>query len=238
MPFRAGCPHSVRMGRDRNTQLSYLPAEAKARVDIDSQLEAAGWAVQDRSEINLYASRGVAVREFTLKDGHGRVDYLLFVDRKAAGTIEAKPVGTTLTEVELQTARYLTGTPDGLPAVADPLPFAYESTGIETRFTNGLDPTPRSHRVFAFHQPDTLAGWIKDLDSNPSAPTVLARINQMPPLIDDHLWAVAKFGDPPRESRVSDDGDARFSLSCLANVDTFQMCGVRQDSRVLDEVSE
>lgn len=103
------------MGQDRNARLSYLPAEAKARVDVDSQLEAAGWTVQDRDQLDLYASQGVAVREFTLKEDHGRVDYLLVSDRQAAGTIEAKPAGTTLAEVELQTSKYITGVPEGLP---------------------------------------------------------------------------------------------------------------------------
>jgi type I restriction enzyme R subunit len=41
-----------------------------------------------------------------------------------------------------------------------PLPFLYESTGVETQFTNGLDPEPRSRGLFAFHRPETLAGWI------------------------------------------------------------------------------
>lgn len=48
------------------------------------------------------AGRGVAVREFILDKPHGRVDYLLFVDGKPAGVIEAKPEGMTLTEVEHQ----------------------------------------------------------------------------------------------------------------------------------------
>ncbi len=33
-----------------------------------------------------------------------------------------------------------------------PLPFSDQSTGVETRFTNGLDPAPRSRPVFAFHK--------------------------------------------------------------------------------------
>jgi type I site-specific restriction endonuclease len=32
------------------------------------------------------------------------------------------------------------------------LPFSYETTGTETRFTNRLDPEPRSRNVFAFHE--------------------------------------------------------------------------------------
>jgi len=70
------------------------------------------------------AGIGVAIREFVLKEGHGRADYLLFVNGQAVGAIEAKSEGTTLTGVEFQTARYLTGLPDGLPAPIRPLPFA------------------------------------------------------------------------------------------------------------------
>ncbi len=40
--------------------------EQQARIEIDRQLDAAGWQVQDRERMNLYAGRGVAVREFHL----------------------------------------------------------------------------------------------------------------------------------------------------------------------------
>ena len=72
----------------------------------------------------------------------------------------AKPEGHTLTGVEAQSGKYGAGLPGNLPAYRRPLPFLYESTGVETRFTNGLDPDPRSRAVFAFHAPQTLAGWI------------------------------------------------------------------------------
>ena len=101
---------------------------------------------------------GVAIREFPLTSGHGFADYLLYVDGKAAGVIEAKKAGVPLIGVEHQSERYVQGLPATLPAWRRPLPFAYESTGIETRFTNGLDPEPRSRPVFAFHRPETLAG--------------------------------------------------------------------------------
>jgi type I restriction enzyme R subunit len=100
------------------------------------------------------ASRGVAIREFPLP-GHGFADYLLYVDGKAAGVIEAKKQGTPLIGVETQSTKYNHGLPQDLPAWERPLPFAYESTGAETRFTNALDPTPRSRRTFAFHRPET-----------------------------------------------------------------------------------
>ena len=122
--------------------------EAKARINIDRLLEQAGWAVQDMAALNVHDSRGVAVREFPLRSGHGFADYLLYVDGKAAGVVEAKPEGHTLTGVEAQSGKYGAGLPDNLPYYIRPLPFLYESTGVETRFTNGLDPQPRSRGVF------------------------------------------------------------------------------------------
>ena len=131
-----------------------MTPEQQARVTIDNLLQQAGWAVQDSRSANLYAATGVAVREFRLKPGHGQADYLLYVDQKVVGVVEAKPVGRTLTGVELQSEKYGAGLPDNLPAHRRPLPFLYESTGQETQFTNRLDPEPRSRNVFAFHTPD------------------------------------------------------------------------------------
>ena len=70
-----------------------------------SSLAAAGWVVQSHEDANVSAGPGVAVREFVLEKGHGRVDYLLFVDGQPAGVIEAKPEGTTLVEVEHQSGQ-------------------------------------------------------------------------------------------------------------------------------------
>ena len=128
-----------------------MTPEQQARLNIDNLLEQAGWLVQDVGSVNPYAGVGVAVREFSLKSGHGKADYLLYVNRKAAGVVEAKPEGSTLTGVEVQSAKYGAGLPDNLPAYMRPLPFLYESTGVETQFTNGLDPDPRSRLVFSFH---------------------------------------------------------------------------------------
>ena len=71
--------------------------EQRARQKIDAALLASGWVVQNRDEMNLSAGRGVAIREFKLAHGHGFADYLLFVDGRAAGVVEAKAEGLTLT---------------------------------------------------------------------------------------------------------------------------------------------
>ena len=138
--------------------------EQEARQHIDAGLEAAGWVIQDRAEMNLFAGPGVAVREFKLADGHGFADYMLFVNGKAVGVLEAKPAGYPLTSVELQADKYATGLPAGLNPPVNPLPFQYMSTGVETRFINGLDPDPKTRRISDvphIHRPSTLADWLK-----------------------------------------------------------------------------
>lgn len=110
-----------------------MKPEEEARQKIDKLLELAGWTLQDFQDLNLGACMGVAVREFPLK-GAGFADYMLFVERHAVGVVEAKPVGTTLSGVSEQTEKYLSSFPDNLPHVGDKLPFAYESTGVETYF--------------------------------------------------------------------------------------------------------
>ena len=140
-----------------------MTPEEKARQQIDKLLSLAGMTIQDRSELNLGVSLGVAVREFPLENG--AADYLLFLDRKAAGVVEAKPEGTTLSGVAEQTNKYVTSIPDNLPHVHLPLPFSYESTGNETYFRDIRDPDPRSRRVFSFHRPETLKDWMYQPDT-------------------------------------------------------------------------
>jgi len=178
--------------------------EERARAEIDRLLAAAGWSVQSMSDANIHAARGVAIREFPLKTGHGFADYLLYIDAKAAGVIEAKKEGVTLTGVETQSDRYAQGLPESLPAWNRPLPFSYQSTGIETRFTNGLDPEPRSRPTFAFHRPDSLRTWLDLLPAPtviatgsgapaPAAafapPTFLSLVRHLPPLVETGLWS-------------------------------------------------
>ncbi|MGA2237076.1 MAG: type I restriction-modification enzyme R subunit C-terminal domain-containing protein [Terriglobales bacterium] len=163
-----------------------ITPEDRARENIDELLEAAGWIVQNKNETNLSAGRGVAVREFPMKSGHGEADYLLFVDSAPIGVVEAKKEGDTLTGVELQTTKYCGGIPTNLTAPRRPLPFQYQSTGVETRFTSLLEPEARSRQVFAFHRPETLDQWLAQELQHPGS-TVRARLHSLPPLITDGL---------------------------------------------------
>jgi len=128
--------------------------EQLARELIDAVLTASGWSVQSYRDMDLGAGLGLAVTEFP--GAHGPADYLLYVDGKAIGVVEAKPVGHTLKGVEGQSASYSDGLPDALPAWRRPLPFQYESTGEVTQFTNWMEPDARSRDIFSFHRPETL----------------------------------------------------------------------------------
>jgi type I restriction enzyme R subunit len=85
-----------------------------------------------------------------------------------------------------------------------PLPFLYQSTGVETRFTSRLDPEPRSRLVFHFLRSERLAEWAAAAAptataggpkraADPSAPytvatTLRGRLHSMPPLAAAGLW--------------------------------------------------
>ena len=148
--------------------------EELARARIDRLLEAAGWVLQDRAQLNRNAALGVAVREFQLPSGP--CDYLLFIAGKACGVIEAKPVGTTLSGVAEQSSKYMAQLPPHLASWAPELIFDYESTGDETLFRDMRDPSPRSRHVFAFHKPETLLSWLNRAD------TLRGRLQRLPPL--------------------------------------------------------
>ena len=148
--------------------------EQLARQQIDTLLTAAGWVVQDYTGYQPGAARGIALREVPLKSG--RCDYLLLVDRKPLGVIEAKRAGTLLVGVAEQSAHYAAGLPAFFKVTAAELPFAYESTGTETFFRDARDPAPRSRSVFAFHRPETLAAWAAEPD------TLRERLRRLPAL--------------------------------------------------------
>ena len=215
-----------------------MTPEEKARVNIDRLLEQAGWSVQNADSINLYAGSGVAVREFPLRSGHGKADYLLYVNQKAAGVVEAKPEGSTLTGVEIQSEKYSTGLPDNLPAHHILLPFLYESTGAETQFTNRLDPEPRSRLVFSFHSPKTLASWL-DVPEAPStsghriveekgsyitAQNLRQKLKAMPPLNASGLWPVQERAIKNLEESLAAGRPRALVQMATGSGKTFMAC--------------
>src|SRR3989339_965731 len=162
--------------------------EDKARHDlINPTLEKSGWKVQHFKTANIYATKGVAVEFFQMGKSVGEADYVLFVDGKACGIIEAKKEGMTLIGKEPQSNRYAQGFPEDFQCVEMPLPFVYESTGTETRFTNLWDPKPRSREIFSFHRPETLEKWASD-----GKETLRKKLTEFPKLENEKLWSAQK----------------------------------------------
>ena len=174
-----------------------IAPEEQARVLIDEQLTRAGWHVCDRADIDLVNHYGNAVREVIMKPDHGRADYLLYVDKRVVGVIEAKPIGTTLTGVQWQSAMYAVGLPVAYQSRAvlrdDRLPFIFEASGSETQYTNGFDPVPRARKVFNFPKPETLARIVRESLEHPEAPTWRGRVLAMPSYADYDLRPASKI---------------------------------------------
>jgi type I restriction enzyme R subunit len=191
--------------------------EEKARQEIDRLLKQSGWIVQDHSAMDITAGLGVAIREFPLTTGFA--DYLLYADGKAIGVVEAKPEGYTLTGVETQSAKYTTGLPDGLPNWHLPLPFAYESTGKVTQFTNGLDPIPRSREVFTFHRPDEL---IRLAQLGPDQ--LRANLRNLPDINETRLWNVQIEAIRNLEQSFSDNRPRALIQMATGSGKTFTAC--------------
>ncbi|TAG31360.1 MAG: DEAD/DEAH box helicase [Sphingobacteriia bacterium] len=133
--------------------------EQIARDNIDKQLTACGWVIQSVKQINLNAGMGVAVKEY-LTDV-GPADYVLFVEGKPCGVIEAKreEEAHRMNVHEEQGSAYANAKLKHLKN--EPLPFVYLSTGEITRFTDFIDQKPRAREVFSFHRPETLKDWVK-----------------------------------------------------------------------------
>ena len=161
----------------------------------------------------------------------------------AAGVVEAKLEGYTLTGVETQSEKYGAGLPDNLPAYVRPLPFLYESTGVETRFTNGMDPQPRSRGVFSFHTPETLAKWVGGSGSRSSTPGIggpqvadfpddgyrlppnlRRRLTVMPPLDASDLWPVQAEAIRNLEQSLAEARPRSLVQMATGSGKTFMAC--------------
>ena len=197
-----------------------MSPEQVARQQIDALLAGCGWTVQDHKKLNLGASQGVAVREVPLVGG--TADYLLFVDRKAVGVVEAKKAGVTLSGVAEQSSFYADNLPAALRGqLTGTLPFLYESTGVETFFRDERDPHPRSRRVFAFHRPETLATWLKEPD------TLRTRLAQMPfahPLQDTGMRACQTEAITKLEQSFAQDRPRALIQMATGAGKTFTAC--------------
>ena len=170
----------------------------RARDNIDRMLERAGWTVQSKSKVDFSAGLGIAVREY--QTDVGPADYVLFVDKKPAGVVEAKREdwGHKITTVEEQSTAYAAANLKWLNNT-EPLRFVYESTGVLTRFTDGRDPKPRSREVFNFPRPETMQDWHAQFAS------LRTRLRGLPELDPAGLRACQSNAIEKLEASLEDD---------------------------------
>lgn len=113
-----------------------MKPEEKARVIIDRMFEEAGWKVVDRDKYapNMTA---VAIKE-GLMVGNREADYLLFLNGKAVGVLEAKRIETDINSdiVQEQTRLYTRSCPKWCQAWFPniPLPLAYVANSRDLMF--------------------------------------------------------------------------------------------------------
>jgi len=172
--------------------------EQIARDRIDILLSKSGWKVQEKDAIDFSEGIGIAIKEYTTDIGPA--DYVLFVEQKPVGIIEAKreEEGHRLTVHEDQAEAYAKAK---LKYINNsPLNYIYESTGEITRFTDMRDPKPCSRQVFSFHKPETLKEWLT------YQKTLRARLNDIPALNkkglrDCQIIAIENLDKSFKESR-------------------------------------
>ncbi len=133
-----------------------MKPERKAREKIDRLLNDAGWAIVDRERYSPNVS-AVAIEEAVLQ-GALEADYLLFLDGKAIGVLEAKKETTPLAEIVAnQAENYSRRVSDWYQTWFTPLPLIYLSNGKEILFRNLNDPSGEYSSVDRIHTPKEIA---------------------------------------------------------------------------------
>lgn len=130
-----------------------MTPEEIARRHIDSLLKDAGWKIVSRDQFSPVLS-AVAVEEGLLR-GNLEADYLLFLDGKAIGVLEAKKEGTDLLAVAAtQAENYTRKLFNWYSTWFDKLPVVYLSNGRELLFRNFNDDSMTEYQSLnAMHSP-------------------------------------------------------------------------------------
>ncbi len=135
-----------------------LKPEEKSRLKIDSMLKEAGWSIVDRAHYNPSDS-AVAITEGLI---HGRLeaDYLLFIEGKAVGVLEAKREESNLAqEVEAQAENYTHKLDAWYPAWQRPLPLTYLSNGKKILYKN-INGIQKYESITHMHTPKEIAALL------------------------------------------------------------------------------
>ena len=149
-----------------------MKPEEKARIIIDRMLNDAGWEVVDRNHYSPEVS-AIAVEEGLLK-GNREADYLLFLNGKAVGVLEAKKESVSIYSefVADQAEKYTRGVPHWCQAWMNPLPLVYLSNGRELLFRDTRDVDSEYISLNKIHSPKEIAKLLGLKDDFAGLPTL------------------------------------------------------------------
>lgn len=129
-----------------------MTPEKKVREVINRMLNESGWEIVDRDNYSPEIS-AVAIEEGLLK-GNLEADYLLFLNGKAIGVLEAKREELQLSSVVMEQAeKYIRKLPNWCSCWYQPLPIVYLSNGKEILFKNINNPDEDYASISHVHSP-------------------------------------------------------------------------------------
>ena len=152
-----------------------LTPEQKARKIIDKLFAASGWQVVDRDHYAPNIS-AVAIEEGLLKN-QMEADYLLFINGKAVGVLEAKreEIDVLSETVCEQTACYARSVPNWYRKYSEPLPILYQSNGKTVVFKDNRDEGSDYIEINRIHTPKEIAKMLGITDEYAGLPALSER---------------------------------------------------------------
>lgn len=207
-----------------------MTPEQEARQKIDRMFAEAGWAVVDRDHYSPEES-AIAVEE-GLMNGNLEADYLLFINGKAVGVLEAKrqEVDVTSDVVAEQAEHYTRSVPDWVASGYEPLPLVYVSNGKDLYFKNQRAPEGIYEPLKKIHTPKEITRMLGITDYYAALPTLQRR-----GLRDCQYEAITELEKSFRSGQnralmVLATGAGKTYTACLA---TYRMLNYTPMKRVL-----
>lgn len=136
--------------------MPYESEKTTRKKRIDQQLKIAGWHIIPFTEgIDLSVLANHAIEEF--QTNNGPADYVLVVNGKLLGVVEAKKLEVGAQNVLEQAKRYSKGANKTIGDWNDyHVPFLYSSNGELFFYLDARDSKNLSRQIYSFHTPEAL----------------------------------------------------------------------------------
>ena len=142
---------------------------------IDKLFATSGWQVVDREH---YAPNiSAAAIEEGLLNHNMEADYLLFINGKAIGVLEAKKeeVDVSADWVKAQAEKYVNNVPVMYQTISKPLPIIYLSNGKQILFKDYRNPDSEYQELGRIHTPKEIAKMLGITDEYAGLPALSER---------------------------------------------------------------